>query len=146
MYTIYCIEMSDQVVKNALDVLTNDRQSLLPHTHQNYVLVTDNNVMTVGDGNPEVNIAVLLGHGSPNGVSGKPTFKYFNAELEASHRLQTPPRSIWVVSCGTAGNGSLFAYGNFAQSVKAAFPDSVVWASETNVNSGTFEGDWVQVQ
>ncbi|TWI77955.1 hypothetical protein IQ13_4197 [Lacibacter cauensis] len=142
MYTIYCIELADPVVETAYAALQNDTQVVLPPTNGNYVLVTGNSSQVFGDGNPTKNIAVILGHGSPNGVSGQKTYLLYAARL---HSSPANPSSIYVVSCDTAAEGSLFAYGNFANSVKTAFPEATVWASETGVDADTFEGDWVQV-
>ncbi len=142
MYTIYCIELADPVVAAAYAALQNDTQVVLPPTGGNYVLVTGNGSQVFGDGNPTKNIAVILGHGSPNGVSGQPTYLLFAGRL---HSVPVNPASIYVVSCDTAAPGSLFAYGNFATSVKTAFAAATVWASETGVDADTFEGDWVKM-
>lgn len=52
---------------------------------------------------------------------------------------------VSLVACSTAGVGTKFVHGNFANEVKAAFRGATVWASEGPVSASTSAGDWLRV-
>lgn len=92
-------------------------------------------------------ILIIVGHASPDSLSGCKTWTGFAEQITASASpdWNANKSSIFIAACSTAGSGTKFGYGNFASEIKSAFPKAVVWASKTAVYASDLSGEWVQV-
>lgn len=144
MYDIVTLEPNDQVVQIAQQTVIQGQNDIINGPGGNYRLITPAGVVQFGNGGAGVNTLVVIGHGGVNTLSTHPTWNAYVAALPGGNGVAAGPwTTIWLVSCGVgAQGGNAFAFGNFANGVRAAFPNARVWASAVAVNAHNLLGEW----
>lgn len=145
MFDIITIEPDDSVVMAALNTIIQGK-AVIAQPSDGYRVFARNALHVEGKGGSS-DILIILGHASPDSLSGCKTWTGFAEQVTAS---ASPPwnegkTSVFIAACSTAGRGTKFIYGNFASEVKKAFPKATVWASKTAVYANDLSGDWVKV-
>jgi len=150
MYVIVTLEMKDELVRKAINVIIKGRAGVLPGPKGNYCLFAvdaENPTQREGDGGARSDVLAIVGHGGANDLSGCSTWQQFRQRT--SHVVdwtQINPASVYIVACSTsAEDGRQFLHGNIARNIKAAFPYATVWASSSGVEADRLTGDWQQV-
>jgi hypothetical protein len=119
MFDIVTTEPEDKAVMTAVEVIKSGKAKLLgPKAGYRFIAVND--VAVAGCGGAEERVLVIV-----DWRRGKDR--------------------VFLVACLTAGVGTKFVHGNFANEVKAAFRGATVWASEGPVSASTLAGDWLRV-
>ena len=144
MFDIVTIEPKDAVVLKAVHTLT-EGNAVIANPSGNYRFIARNACLAEGDGGTNKEILVIVGHASPDSISHCRTWQAFKQDVTVDVDWTTGKTSIYIAACSTAGEGTKFAYGNFANEIKAAFPNAVVWASNSAVDANDLSGDWQQV-
>jgi hypothetical protein len=141
MYDIVTIEPEDEIVQRAINCIIGRETNVTYPPKGGYRLIYRNVFHKEGDGG-DSNVLVIVGHGSPNGLSGTKTWRAYCEELTAEIDWKKGKNSIFIVACSANGKGQKFGYGNFAREIKDAYPKATVWASSSAVDANGLEGDW----
>jgi hypothetical protein len=142
MYDIVTLEPDNDEVKTALEKILGGQSDVIPDPKGGYTLFKPNAKPVERNGGGTESVLVIVGHGGPNVLSGKLTWREYKQALPGAWTERTP-KSVWIVSCSTAGEGHGFLTGNIAREVKRDYPDPIsVWASETGVDPEDLTGDW----
>jgi len=144
VYDIITTEDDDQTVMAAVDAIIQG-VGVVPATGGNYVFRTPTAARQSGNGGRNENILVVVGHASADRLSGMRNWSAYKSEFPNSGIQWNTKTAVYLVACSTAGQGNTFLHGNFAGTVKAAFPHAVVWASESPVNALHLTGSWVRL-
>lgn len=148
MYDIITTTPEDKAVSAAVNVIIKGNAGVIPAPGGNYVYTAAGSSFKEGDGGAAAQTLVVVGHGSPTSLSGEKTWKDFASNFSSVDWREKS--RVYVVACSTAGETDteeehLFFYKNFAHTVKAAFPNAVVWAAVSKVGSQSLTGDWEQI-
>lgn len=146
MYDILTFESEDDTVKKAVNAVRKGQSGVTPNPEENYRFIVPSKLYKEGNGGENKSTLVLVGHGSANKLSGQDTWDEYKENFR-DYIGGITYTTIFIVACSTANEkgGNKFAYQNWAQTLKKAYPNATVWASSTEVNAETLEGDWVQV-
>lgn len=145
MFDIITIEPDDSVVMAAVNTITQGK-AVIAQPKDGFRVFARDAVHVEGKGGSS-NILIIVGHASADSLSGSKTWQGFAQQVTATAdpNWNADKSSVFIAACSTAGSGTKFGYGNFANEIKAAFPHAVVWASKTAVYATDLSGDWVQV-
>lgn len=144
MYDIITTEDYDETVMLAVNAIIKG-VGVVPSTGGNYVFRTPSAARTAGNGGKNTDILVVVGHGSADSLSGMKNWKAYQSEFPNSGISWDTKTAVYVVACSTSGSGNAFLHGNFARTVKAAFPRATVWASSSPVNALHLTGNWEKI-
>jgi len=140
-YDIVTLEPEDPVVMNAVNAIIKGTGAI-PGPNGNYRFIAGNAVHVEGDGGANSQVLVVVAHGNANSLSGYSSWADFRNSVSVNVDWANKT-TVYLAACSTAGeDGAQFLHGNIANEVKAAFPNATVWASSSNVGSGTQSGDW----
>jgi len=91
-------------------------------------------------------VLAVVGHAGPDTLSNAKTWDSFTQQVTASvdPDWRKNKKTVYLVACSTAGDGTKFAYGNIANEIKKPFPNATVWASSTAVSATDLSGDWIK--
>jgi hypothetical protein len=141
MYDIVTLEPEDKDVMTAVNAII-DAEGAIPGTNGNYRFFVPGAVSVEGDGGANSHVLVVVAHGNVNSLSGHKSWADFQNSVPEGVDWANVT-TIYIAACSVAGeDGTAFLNGNIANEVKAAFSNATVWASSSDVNSGTLAGDW----
>ena len=142
MYDIVTLEPEDPVVMTAVNAIRNG-QGAIPGPNGNYRFIVPGNVYVEGDGGVNSHVLVVVAHGNANSLSGRPTWDQFRIDVGHGAVNWGNKTHVYIAACSTAqGGGQAFLHGNIANEVNAFFPNATVWASDSDVDAHTQNGDW----
>lgn len=140
MFDIVTITPEDDAVEIAVDALMNRKAKIVSPT-KGFRFVTHNSAQEIDGGGSE-QILVIVGHGSPDSLSGCKTWAEYKSNVFKSVDCWSDKKSVYVVACSTDSNSNKFCYRNIADEIKESFSSATVWASSTPVNAGDLTGNW----
>jgi hypothetical protein len=144
MYDIVTHEPEDHVVETAYNSIIGGHGAI-PGPTGGYRLIVPGNTHAHGDGGAHSATLVVVGHGNVNSLSGYANWAAYQKNVN-QHVNWAEKTHVYLAACSVnAPDGTAFLHGNFARSVKAAFPHAIVWASSSNVTARTQAGDWHQL-
>lgn len=151
MYDIITTTPEDQVVKVAINTIVEGKVGIVPPPAGNYILTVGHNTPhKEGNGGEHQKILVIVGHGSPTGLSGIKTWSLYKEEFSSINWKEKS--SVYVLACSTAGDpdpkkDTPFLYQHFAEQVKKDkdLHQATVWASSSAVHGGALTGEWQKI-
>jgi hypothetical protein len=148
MFDIVTMQPEDNIVETAINSIIQGK-GVIPSPNGNYRYFAVDTVHTVGDGGAGRQVLVVVGHGSPNTLSGYESWKRFKEDVNSHHKnsdIFGNKKTVYIAACSIGGEGNQFLYGNIAQEIKNDFPNATVWVSISKVGSITQSGDWQQLK
>ncbi|NVD96660.1 hypothetical protein [Massilia sp. BJB1822] len=144
MFDIVTLEPDDAVVAKAIDTIIKVANHTVNAPSDGYRYIAGNTVTVEGDGGSQSNVLVIVGHAGADSLSSKKTWKSYMQAVTAAvdPDWRVGKKSVFLVACSTAGEGTKFGYGNMATEIKEWFSTATVWAASDPVSAKDLSATW----